>query len=214
MDRACIVSVAFRQPYVRHSEAQQFVLEDCNVDLLYFRDQLPTKNGIVTEDIVGTFQKSLYGFKPHAIQKAIDAGYKKVIWFDPSVMPCSPIEFLIDSLDTHPMIVRTGDALINPMVNDKAVKWFDINREELNNVHHIGGTIYGFNFNSDTVMRVFALWKQAEEAGIFGDQDDFMAGHWADEACMVLAMHKCGVPQYWETKFHYKNQKDEPQTII
>ena len=201
-------------PYLLHSTKQEFLIlgnaaaYDIPVDTMYLRDQLPTKNGIITENIVSEFQKSLYGFKPHAIQRAIDSGYKKIIWLDPSALPTVLMQVLIDSLDEHPMIVRIGDNPLSKMCNKKALAWFETDELEIRNEKHIGGTVYAFNFNDPKTVEVFNSWKMAEENGIFGTQDDFMAGHWADEACMALAMWEHGMPQYWEEKFTYLNQKE------
>lgn len=207
-DKACVVSVAFRQPYLRHSQTQEEYIRKMNpsLDLIYFRDKLPMKGRIEENDVVGNFQKSLYGFKPHAIQRCIDAGYKKVIWLDPSVLPTCNMNTLIDSLDANPMIVRTGEHQIVKMCNEKAIDWFG--RYDIDSVKHVGGTVYAFNFNDIHALKVFYLWRQAEEEGIFGDQDAFMAGHWADESCMALAMHRYNVKQYFEPKFTYLNQKE------
>lgn len=211
MTNTYIVSVAFREPYVTH-QAKQLVRIWRNlktqIQCLYFTDELPTKKGIITENIIGEFQKSLYGFKVHAVQKAIEYGCKKIIWLDPSVLPTASMQVLIDALDEHPMIVRSGENSIIKMANQKSKDWFGFTDAQLEGVKHVGGTVYGFNFNNQKAVEVFNLWKEAEENGIFGTQDEFMAGHWADEACMALAMHKIGVPQYWEEKFTYLNQKE------
>ena len=202
----CIVSVAFRQPYLAHSKHQEEEIK--GVDTIYYRDQLPHKDGVHTEDIVSHFQKSLYGFKPHAIQKARDLGYKKIVWFDPSTLPTCSVSVLFESLDRHPLIVRTGDHDIKDMCNQKSVKWFGLEPSDLEGHKHIGGTVYGFNFEDSITCEIFELWKKAEQEGIFGNQDEFMAGHWADEACLSLAMIVFGVDQYWESRFTYLNQKN------
>ena len=209
-DKTCVVSVAFREMYVRHSKIQELTIKKSNpeIDLLMFRDVLPYKGGVHLENIVEEFQKSLYGFKPHAIQQAIDMGYKKIIWLDPSVLPMVNMNILVDSLDSHPIIVRTGDQPIIGMANKKAIDWFGLNEDELKGVKHVGGTVYCFNFNYPKVVEVFNLWKASEEAGIFGNQDAFMAGHWADEACMSLTLANLGVEQYYEKEFTYLNQKE------
>ena len=206
----CVVSVAFRQPYLMHSRRQEITIVEISKGISYipFRGGLPTKNGFEINDVVGAFQKSLYGFKPHAIQTVIDLGFKRIVWLDPSVLPTSDIKILFDSLELRQMIVRTGDAPILKMTNEKALKWFAIPDDELINVKHIGGTIYGFNFTFQQTEHAFDLWKRAEEDGMFGTQDEFMAGHWADESCLVLAMETYGIEQYWESNFKYVNQKE------
>lgn len=206
-NRTCIVSVAFRSPYTEHSKRQrQSITED--VDFIYFVNELPDKGVVHKDNIISIFQQSLYGFKVHAIQHAIDKGYKKVIWLDPSTLPLSPIQVLIDSLDTNPIIVKRGDNPLSKMSNDKAKEWFGVTDKDLEGVNHIGGTLYAFNFNDPKIVNLFEVWKHSEESGIFGDQDAFMAGHWADESCMALSMFKLGIKQYHEPKFGYLNQKE------
>lgn len=207
---SCIVSVAFRQPYVHHSERQEQTIREMTPFVSYFayRDCLPMKDRIEVNNIVTRFQESLYGFKPHAIQRMRDKGFTKVIWFDPSVLPTSRVTVLLDALDNHPVIVRTGDNPIVNMTNRKTLDWFGVSTDELRNVKHVGGTIYAFNFEDPKAVEVFELWKRAEENGIFGTQDEFMKGHWSDEACMALSLYKCNVPQYWCTDFSYLNQKE------
>lgn len=210
MQSSCIVTVAFREPYLTHNERQYNWIKENHPDLkvISFRDMLPAKGTIHTDNVVSHFQKSLYGFKPHAIQKAIDYGFKKVIWLDPSVLPSITLAHLFNALDEHPVIVRKGEHPLADMTNQKAMNWFGVTKEDIKDVKHIGGTVYGFNFDNQKAVDVFHLWKKAEEEGIFGTQDDFMAGHWADESCMALSLFKNGVEQYWKSLFTYQNQKE------
>lgn len=202
--------MAFREPYLTHNERQYNWIKENHPDLkvIAFRDMLPAKGTVHTDNIVSHFQKSLYGFKPHAIQKAIDYGFKKVIWLDPSVLPSITLDYLFNALDESPVIVRKGEHPLADMTNQKAMNWFGVTKEDIKDVKHIGGTVYGFNFHNQKAVDVFHLWKKAEEEGIFGTQDDFMAGHWADESCMALSLFKNGIEQYWESLFTYRNQKE------
>ena len=210
MSESCTVSVAFREPYITH-QAKQFLCNakyDIACHFKYFTDELPTKNGVFKDNIVSRFQESLYGFKPHAMQHAIDSGMKKVIWLDPSVLPTVSMQVLIDALDEHPLIIRSGEEPLAKMCNKKAKDWFGVTDEEIKNEKTCAGTIYGFNFAHPKAVEVFELWKRAEEEGIFGTQDDFMAGHWSDEACMGLALYKCGAERFYPSEFRYLNQKE------
>lgn len=206
MASCSIVSCAFREPYLSHSINQKKAITE-DVEFIYYVDELPYKEGIVKENIVTRFQESLYGFKPHAIQKAIDLGYKKVIWLDPSVLPVTPIQVLIDRLDQHPLMVISGNFDVVRMTSQKALDWFGLTENELKDVKHLGGTVYCFNFNDPKIMEVFNLWKKAEEEGIFGTQDDFMRGHWADESCMALAIRKVGAEWIKIKDYDFINQK-------
>lgn len=204
----CVVTAAFREPYTLHNEKQMEVLQgECfDLNIIRFIDCLPYKEGLIKENVVSRFQKSVYGFKPHAIQHAIEQGCKSVIWFDPSVLPITPIIDLFNELETTDMLIIPGEHPIKEMTSDKAFAWFGL--ENTININHIGGTFYGFNFNNPKTVACFELWKKAEEEGIFGNQDEFMAGHWADESCMALAMYKCGIEQKHSECFKYLNQKN------
>jgi hypothetical protein len=201
----CIVSVAFREPYISHSNNQLKKLG--SLPAIIYRDALPYKEGVVTNNIVERFQQSLYGFKPHAIQTAIDKGYSQVIWMDPSVLPTCDLNKVFEELEQTDMLVLTSGNHISKMTSERAFTWFDTTKDIP--VNHIGGTFYGFNFNNAKTYTAFNLWKGAEEGGIFGNQAEFMSGHWADESCMALAMYKAGVEQKQSKFLTYKNQKDD-----
>lgn len=207
-NKLAIVTVAFREPYLTHSQNQILAISSQVDKVIWHHDELPTKGGILKENIVSHFQKSMYGFKPHAVQEAIDLGYDYVVWLDPSVMPTCNMNVLFDFLKVYPIVVRPGEESILKMCNQKAKDYFGLTDEDIKNEKHIAGTVYGFNFTNPQAVEVFNLWKKAEEDGIFGGQGEFMEGHWADEACLSLVMVKCGVPKYWDSNFTYRNQKN------
>ena len=74
------VSVAFGPLYI----AQQDRLKESilaiypDAHLHFHRDKLPMNSR--------PFLDSLYGFKVHAIQQAINAGFKKILWLDPAMI--------------------------------------------------------------------------------------------------------------------------------
>lgn len=202
-----IVTCAFREPYLSHNIKQLETLT--GVPVLSFRDCLPYAEGLVTENIVERFQKSLYGFKPHAIQKARDMGATKVIWMDPSVYPLESVQTIYDQLDKHPMLVIKGDRHIKDMTSERLLHEFTFGTPKLSlDVNHIGGTIYAFNFEDKNVRNAFHNWKAFEIDGFFGDQTEFMKGHWADESCLALCLAHSGVEQV-SLNFKYRNQKND-----
>jgi len=159
MNNACVVSVAFREPYLSHSIRQEQTIRDATPFVSYFsyRDVLPMKDRLETKDIVTRFQESLYGFKPHAIQRMRDKGFTKVIWFDPSVLPTVPVTTILNALDHYPVLVRPGENEIVEMTNRKALNWFGVSTDELKGVKHVAGTVYAFNFSNPRAVEVFEL---------------------------------------------------------
>lgn len=196
-----IVTCAFRQPYLDHNTNQLNTIK--GVPILSFRDCLPYSEGIVRDNVKERFQKSMYGFKPHAIQQALGLGHRLIVWFDPSVFPLEPVENIFRQLEQTDMLIVPGRDHIRSMTSSKAFNHFGV----MPDVNHIGGTIYAFNFNYEKTINAFMYWKQAEMDGIFGTQEEFMKGHWADESCMALAMAKAGIEQQ-RLNFKYDNQKN------
>lgn len=195
-----IVTCAFREPYLTHNTKQ---LETLNgVPVLSFRDCLPYSEGLVTENIVSRFQKSLYGFKPHAIYRAMQLS-RKVIWMDPSVYPLESVQTIYDQLETNPMLVIKGDNHISKMTSQRVLDLFPNT-----NTNHIGGTIYAFNFENEKVLNCFFDWQKLEKDGYFGDQEEHMKGHWCDESLMALCMEAHGIEQV-SLNFKYRNQKND-----
>lgn len=138
-----------------------------------------------------TFYESLYGFKPHAIKVALDAGFKKILWLDPAMIMVDKID---DMLKFEMMAVMDDNVLYN-VVSDRCYKYF---RETKQNVyeqgwHLVGGSVYWFDFNKESTNNIFTTWLEAEKAGMFGSQQEQaseqLQGHRMDEAVMALAMY-------------------------
>lgn len=134
------------------------------------------------------FLDSLYGFKPHAIQEAIDAGFKKVVWVDAAIILHKPI--VIDS----PMVAIIDSSVLP--ASDRALKYYGMTREQSKNLTLVGGSFYYFDFNTPLANMIFDSWKKAEIDGIFGSQHqesfEGLQGHRHDETCMRLSMHLYG----------------------
>lgn len=131
------------------------------------------------------FLSSLYGFKPHAIQEALDAGFKKVVWMDAAMILHKPI--VIDL----PMVAIIDSSTLP--ASDIALKYYGLKREYLQNLNLVGGSFYYFDFNTPKANLIFESWKKAEIDGIYGSQHqesfEGLQGHRHDETCMRLSMH-------------------------
>lgn len=130
------------------------------------------------------FLDSLYGFKPHAIQEALDAGYKRVVWVDSAMILRKPIS------TEEPMIALIDSSQL-PSSN-KALEYFGLKRDQIHGINLVGGSFYYFDFNRPITQMIFGYWKQAEVDGIFGSQHqesfEGLQGHRHDETCMRLSM--------------------------
>jgi hypothetical protein len=177
------VSVAFGEAYVaqqdRLKESILAIYPDAN--LLFWRDGLPEKSK--------PFLDSLYGFKVHAIQEAIDKGFKRVLWLDPAMILCRHIDWVGD----HMMVAVKDENRLSQYISDWYLESNLLSRDDVKKLHLVGGSLYYFDFNFTTAEYIFTRWKMDEKMGLFGSQTEEatgkLQGHRADESCMALSIY-------------------------
>lgn len=180
----CFCSVAFGDRYViQQRRLKESILKIYpDVKLFFWENTLPPGSKWMSE--------SLYGFKVHAIQFAKDAGYRNVIWVDTAMILMSDLNRLFE----YNFVAVMDDNLLVNCISEKALEYYQITKEFIQsmNLHLVGGSLYYFDFKWDFVNEIFEHWKKAEEAGVFGTQQEEasgqLQGHRWDEACMAVAM--------------------------
>lgn len=160
-----------------------------------------------TRDIPGKpFLESLYGFKVHCIQAAIDKGFQKVIWIDPACILMKPVEYYFES--ELPVIAVKDDSLLKDSISDKALAYYG--NPDITGWHLVGGSLYVFDFDYIVASLVFDHWARAEQDGIFGSQEEASTEqinkHRYDEACFSVALYENGLePVSHETaRYNYE----------
>lgn len=183
-------SVAFGPQYVEQQERlKESILQLYpEAHLFFYKEELP----------VGSkpFLESLYGFKVHAIKEARDYGFKKVVWVDSAIVLKHKLDFEDSMVEQYGVLAVRDDNKLTNVCSDTCVKYFDIAKSDLDDRHLVGGSFYYFNFNYSLSRLIFDDWYNAEQAGIFGSQEDAssdkLQGHRHDETCMALAIYKNG----------------------
>lgn len=197
MNKRCVVTVAFREMYTEHQRQQEKAIRlFSNVDIVKWIDELPAKEGLITNNVVSYHQDHAYSFKVFAIQRCIDMGYESIVWLDPSVVPMGNIDLMFDYLEDNSMIIANNDEPLAPKCMEWVAKWFGTSCQEMyeNGVKHLAGSIYGFNMKDITCLETFRLFQESERAGCFGTQNDMTdRNHMVDETCMGLSVWKTGV---------------------
>jgi len=162
------------------------------------------------------FLDSLYGFKVHAVNAALEKGFKHIFWFDPAIIVQEYLDFYLHRRTDYPVIAIQDATLLADVCSQKAVRHFDIKRSWLCGKHLVGGSFYYFNFNNPVTWQVFRMWEKAELNGIFGSQDEEaseqLQGHRADETCLALSLYKNNLIPMPYT--HSRYDKDRNPIII
>lgn len=137
-------------------------------------------------------RESLYGFKSHAIQYAIEKGYKKIIWLDTACILQQPVDYWFDM--NLPVVAAKDDNVLSKCISDKALNYYG--NPDITRMHLVGGSVYVFNFEHPDCQKIFDHWEKAEADGIFGSQAEQSAGkinrHRHDESCLSIALYQNG----------------------
>lgn len=179
-----------------HPNAKQFI----------YRERLP-KNSKPHDGKHG----SMYGFKIHAIQEALDAGYKKIVWLDSACILVNDIRRVFDYSKKHGIVSCADENLIWKHCNDSALKHFGITREEAKEkkLRFAAGSFYAFDFDVSLCKELFATWKESERLGLFGQSTDRWedsggpSGHRHDETCFGLSLWKHNLEYCTQTECGY-----------
>jgi len=178
------VSVAFGPQYVAQQDRlrKSIVAIYPDANILFYRDELPISSK--------PFLDSLYGFKVHAIQDAIDLSYEKILWLDPAMILMDKVDLLF----SHELVAIRDENKLSTYISNSYLEYSGYTRLKLEyeGVHLVGGSLYYFDMANKTVRAVFKGWASDERHGWFGSQQqeasEQLNGHRADESCMAMTM--------------------------
>jgi hypothetical protein len=192
MNKICFVSCAFGERYV----AQQLRLND-SINKVH-----PEAGNIFTTDVMPlkskSFNDSLYGFKPHIINEAREAGYKKIIFFDPACIVVDKVDYYFDIIKDYGVIAVKDDNLLGNWTSQIALNYYGMTRGQCleKGYHLVGGSIYVFDFDLPLCNSIFDTWEKAESDGLFGTEfqasTEQINSHRNDETCMSFALYLNG----------------------
>jgi hypothetical protein len=184
------VCVAFGPLYVEQQKRLKESILSIYPDapLFFWTDELP--NGSQT------FQKSLYGFKPHAVNAALEKGYKQIVFFDPAVILTDRVDFYQNVIHEYGVIAVPDANKLHRFCYKKALDHFSLTKHDIMDWHLVGGSFYYFDFDLPLCHTIFNKWIDAERLGLFGSQQEQASerlhGHRSDEAIMALALYTSG----------------------
>lgn len=184
-DQLAIVCVAFGdQRYIEQQvrlkeSTRQFYPEAA---LFFWTNELPPG--------ARSFEESLYGFKPHAVQAARQAGHTQILFLDPACFFVARIDALREIALRTGVVAAQDDNKLERFVAPRCLATVGVAPEIAKEIHLVGGSLYYFNFESPLCEAIFADWMRMELEGLFHCPE---AGyHRNDETCMALAMYRHG----------------------
>jgi hypothetical protein len=141
-----------------------------------------------------------YGFKLDAFLYALNAGYRKIIWVDSTVIPLKNLEPLFEHADKNGVTAfhNLGHNL-HQYISDEATEYFNLDEKDpdFENIQQIMLCALVLDFENEVTGDIFEDWGRASDAGMFKDggsvRKNFKA-HRHDQAALSAILHEYGVP--------------------
>jgi hypothetical protein len=185
MTDPCFLSVAFGERYIEQQNRLDVSISAIYPDAhMWWVNQYPIRSKPHLD--------SLYGFKVHAVQWALNKGHKKIIWLDTACILQQPVDYWFNH--NQPVLAAKDDNALSKCIGDKALKYYS--NPDIIGMHLVGGSVYVFDFSHIDCQKIFDHWAKAEADGIFGSQQEQASGkingHRHDESCMSMALYQNG----------------------
>lgn len=165
-----------------------------------------------------TTTNGAYAFKIHALQNAIDRGYRYVLWLDTTMIVVKPLDPLWDYISkTGWYVCPQASATLGEYTSDDALAIYGITREQALQIQLPYSGIVGMDMKG-IGKDIFAEWKKLCEAGAFKghhhapgrgsegggktvgkvSDDPRVSGHRHDESALGFVLHKLGLTYWYE----------------
>lgn len=126
--------------------------------------------GFIGEETIGAplHTVSPYAFKIYTIEAALRAGYNQIIYVDSSCYAIRDISPCFEEIEEHGFLVQDSGYRASEYINDKALDYFGVTREEGREIKLIGNAgLLGLDFTNPKAVQFFETWKQAMLDGLF-----------------------------------------------
>jgi len=115
-----------------------------------------------------------YAFKIYAFKKALELGYRKILYVDSSVVAVKELDSLWQILDEDGYFIQEAGHFVGRWCNDRTLNYFGISREEAMLMSMYGNCgVLALDFDKDIAVAFFELWEQSMLDGQF-------IGSWSD----------------------------------
>jgi hypothetical protein len=115
-----------------------------------------------------------YAFKIYAFKKALELGYRKILYVDSSVVAVKELDSLWQILDEDGYFIQEAGHFVGRWCNDRTLNYFGISREEAMLIPMYGNCgVIALDFDKHIALNFFELWEKSMLDGQF-------IGSWSD----------------------------------
>lgn len=184
-------------------------------DFLFYRNEYPPNSP--------THEENPYAFKIYGFLEAIRLGYKIMIHLDSSFWAIKNPDSIFDIVvDKGVFAFRSGYNCAQTCP-DNLLAAIGISRDEAEQIPETATGIVGINIENPDGQKVFGIWKELCEAGLFkndrshnlNDSSDprFLHGR-QDQSAFSMALYKAGVSFLYQDYVAYYNTNYNPEKCI
>lgn len=146
-----------------------------------------------------------YAFKIYALQKAIDAGYTKLLWLDCSVYAVNQVQPIFDIIEKDGYFIQWSGWNCDEWTNKRTLDYF---KTDGKNMPMFSSGVTGINMEHPIGYEFFLNWKSAMLHKQFNGS---WKNHRHDQSCASIIANQLGMKQQEGNKYyHYKCEHAEP----
>lgn len=165
-----------------------------------------------SEEAVGAspHEEMNYSFKPMAIIKAYEAGYRQILWLDASMRAIKDLDPIFEIIERDGYFFQDSGWLNSQWMIPEAYEYFGTAQGSM-----LSSGVLGLDLDSEIGYKFFDQWTQAMRDGMFnGSWDDWRH----DQSCASLIAYKLGMKLQHGNTFFVYGDENEPtiseQTIF
>jgi hypothetical protein len=151
-----------------------------------------------------------YSFKPMAMIKAYEAGYRQILWLDASMRAIKNIDVIFDIIERDGYFFQDSGWMNSRWTTPEAKEYFGTDEGEM-----LSSGVLGLDLDSEIGYKFFDAWTQAMRDGMFN-------GSWEttrhDQTCASLIAYKMNLKLQPGNTFFVYGKDDEPtiseQTVL
>lgn len=142
-----------------------------------------------------------YAFKVYALEHAINAGYKNILWLDSSAYAVSNVQPIFDIIEKQGYFFHPDGNYLGNWSNDKLLEYYNISRDEAMSIPLVKGGMWGISPESQSL--IFAGLKDAMVNGLFKgawhnndkteSQDERCRGHRHEMSVLSILVYQSGL---------------------
>lgn len=182
-------------------------------DILAYQDEWPS-DGYNTE--------CPYNIKASVLEKAIELGYKRILWLDSSVWCVQYPMGLWDIINHEGYYFWRSGYNCAQVCSDKCLEYFGVDRDTAEKYQDCSTSMFGLNMDNPEAQEFARRWIQSAKDGQFEgsrfhdnqSEDPRFIAHRQDQSCASMIIGQMGLKMHLPNVYSAVYQPDLPSSVI